>query len=161
MKEIQLTQGKVALVDDEDYDLLNQFKWQAREDGNTYYAIRSKKKPGEKKLSILMHRFIVYGEGCIGPRVDHAKNDGLNNQRNNLRPCTNVENCRNANPQKNATSKFKGVYYHKKNRKYVVQICVNYKQEYLGIYESEREAAEKYNEAAKKYFGNFAKLNTF
>lgn len=103
MKEIQLTQGRVALVDDEDYEFLNQFKWHADNHGHTFYAARSLWING-KKVIHLMHWYVMKGKG-----VDHIKDGGLNNQKSNLRFCDKSKNAMNQKPRKVGTSKYKGV----------------------------------------------------
>lgn len=153
MKEIHLTQGKVAIVDDADYEWLNQWKWRASKDHNTYYAVRSV----WAKPSIIMHRLIL---GLIGNEVvDHMDHDGLNNQRNNLRPCTRKQNQQNMRSHLNSTSKYLGVCVNKHRNRYTVQITGNGKKVFVGHFISEVDAALAYNKAAQKYHGEFANLN--
>lgn len=152
MKEIQLTQGKVALVDDADFDYLNQWKWYAQKDRNTFYAVR---RDGKKRMK--MHRVILgldYDDKCV---PDHIDLNGLNNQRYNLRIATKGQNSVNRPPTKNSVSRYKGVSPMKK--RWQVHIVKDGVQTYLGLYKSETEAAIAYNEAAKKLHGEFAYLN--
>ena len=102
MREIPLTQGKTALVDDEDYEGLSQFRWFAHKNGKTFYAARSMN-PGIVK----MHRFIL---GVVDPKieVDHEDCNGLNNQRSNLRRATHGENQHNRGLYRNNPSGYKG-----------------------------------------------------
>jgi hypothetical protein len=86
MKEIKLTQGQVALVDDEDFEKINQFKWFAAKKGKTFYATRNITVNGKRK-SALMHWYIMDGKS-----IDHIDRNGCNNCRNNLRFCTHQEN---------------------------------------------------------------------
>ena len=147
-KEIQLTKGKVAIVDDEDFDRLNQWKWCAYQNRRTFYAVR---RLGDKKVH--MHHLLM-------PKpVDHVNGNGLDNRRCNLRQATNQQNCMNQRKILNAASKFKGIHWKMPNKKWVAQIRFNYKLKHLGYYESEIEAAKAYNEAAKRLFGKFARLN--
>lgn len=157
MKQIPLTQGKFALVDDEDYEELSKFKWYSFKRGNTFYAIRNH--PGQR----LMHRMILNLNGKLV--CDHKDRNGLNNQRSNLRICTQAQNCMNSSSQKNSTSSFLGVCWTKQRQKgkdyfyWRATISVSGKKIHLGSFKNEIEAARVYNEAAKKYFGEFANLN--
>ncbi len=156
MKEIPLTQGKVALVDDEDFEELSRYKWAANNtDGSRYYAIRSSsiKSPGGKH-KISMHRFLV--DAPSGMCVDHVDGDGLNNQRANLRVCSQAENTRNQGKRRDNTSGFKGVYFHKRDLKWHARIKTNGTQISLGYHNTPGEAYRAYCEAAKKYHGDFA-----
>jgi hypothetical protein len=162
MKTINLTQGKFSLVDDEDYNYLNQWRWYAYKDHGTFYARRNSScDESGKRKSILMHRLIIRVEKNL--QVDHKDHNGLNNQKCNLRICTHAEN------QKNRTStgkvKYLGVHYitQKRNNKIYIKITatisVNNKLIYLGLYKTIEDAARAYDEAAKKYHGEFANLN--
>ena len=155
MKMIPLTQGKVAIVDDCDFDWLSQRKWYAQKIRNSWYACRN-----EHPHKILMHREILglkYGDAI---KCDHRNGNGLNNQQYNLRNCTHAENIRNQKLQKrNKSSAYKGVYWNKKYKKWYAQIRVNGCLKRLGQSNDEIEAAKIYNIAAKRYFGEFARLN--
>ena len=155
MKEIQLTQGKVALVDDEEFEKLNQFKWCAKKDGNTFYAIRGIR-IGSKTQTIQMHNFIMNGKG-----VDHIDHNGLNNQKSNLRFCTQSENMMNRSKGGNCTSIYKGVSFHKRDKIWRAKIHINGKDIHLGNFISEIEAAKAYNNKAIELFCEFANLNNF
>ena len=112
MKKIPLTQNKFALVDDADYDWLNQFKWYARNEGQRYYACRSFRVDGHVH-HIVMHRLILGLKEGDGKITDHIDGNGLNNSRSNLRICTSAENNFNQRPQAGKTSKYKGVHWDK------------------------------------------------
>ena len=160
MKEIQLTQGKVALVDDEDYEYLNQFKWCLRGTGlGNFYAIRGFRKSKNNNItgSISMHRQLMKPEK--GYVIDHLDGNTLNNQKSNLRICTQSQNCSNQKISILNTSGYKGVLYNKKNKRYYARITVNRRLFSLGGYICIKEAASAYNNAAQKYHGEFAKLN--
>jgi hypothetical protein len=160
MKEIQLTQGKVALVDDDMYEYLNQWKWQANKNGNKFYAKRSIKVSQGKQKTISMHRFITKN---INPKMhtDHLNGNGLDNRKINLRICTNSQNAMNQSKQINNTSGYKGVSYYKNsiNKKWMATIKLNNIKIYLGLFIDPKDAASAYNAAAIKFYGEFAKLN--
>lgn len=157
-KEIQLTQGKVAIVDDEDYNYLNQWKWLAiKQKNDKFYVARNIPVSNKKQSKIWMHRFIMNPEK--GMVIDHLDGNPLNNQKNNLRICTHAENMRNSNIPKNNTSGFKGVSFVKKHNTYESSIRINNIKIYLGYYIDPIEAARAYNAAALKYHGEFAHIN--
>ena len=157
MKEIILSQGKVALVDDEDYEYLNQWKWCAVKARKTYYANRSVLLSGEKK-TIFMHRLIM--NTPAGLETDHADGNGLNNIRSNLRIATRQQNTFNRRASI-SKSKYTGVYvWYKHGRRYIkAMIHQDGRNVSLGNYPTEEEAALAYNEAALKYRGEYARLN--
>ena len=156
MKEIKLTQGFVALVDDEDYKELNQFKWHVTKIGRTYYAVRNNRISKGKREILRMHR-IILGVTDRKIKIDHKDNNGLNNQNENLRLASQAQNCRNKVLRIGTSSKYKGVSKHQ--GKYQANIGFNYKLIYLGIYDNEIDAAIAYNNKAAELFGEFAKLN--
>jgi len=151
MKKIQLTQGRVALVDDEDYEWLSQWKW-FYDNG---YALRNNWKPTH--TIIYMHREIM--NTPKSKRTDHKDTNGLNNQKSNLRICTQSENLMYRGKQKNNTSGYKGVTFDNAKQKWMAQIKVNRKKIYLGRYKKAIDAAHAYDDAAQKYHGEFARLN--
>jgi hypothetical protein len=160
MKEIELTQGKVALVDDEDYEYLSQWNWYTRKTRHTCYAVRNYY--ADKDLRVqrpkLMHRAIFEGRGVelnmLG--VDHINGNGLDNRWANLRPANDRDNARNRRRQAGCVSK--GVYLFE-GRCWRAQIHVVDKQIYLGYYHSREDAEAAYDAAATRYFGEFAKTN--
>lgn len=160
MKKIKLTQNKFALVDDVDYEWLNQFKWYTLRDGHTFYA-RCKKNGKE----VQMHREILELKKGNNKQTDHIDGNGLNNQRDNLRVCTKQENQRNQRPVRGGSSKFKGVYLSKSYPKYGIKsvwranIGKDGKAIFLGGFENEIDAAKAYDGATLKYFGKFAHVN--
>jgi len=163
MNKIELTQGKVAIVDADDLNRVSEFKWFYHKRG-TGYAQRSQHicfKDGKRiQKSIGMHRFIM-GVEDSKVHVDHINHDTLDNRKSNLRLCTNAENTRNKLPQKGGFSKYKGVCKSPKHciKPFVVRIVFNYKKINLGYFATELEAAIAYNKAALHYFGEFALLN--
>lgn len=152
MKLIPLTQGLFAQVDDDDFDFLNQWKWTANKLGNTYYAVNR----SFKDQSILMHR-IICGVVEKNVLVDHKDRNGLNNQKDNLRACTHSQN--RANRRAYGSSKYLGVYFYEKKKKWVAQITKDKKMKHIGIYNTEMEAALAYNKLAVNVHGEFANLN--
>lgn len=158
-KELILSQGLVTLVDDEDYKWLGQWKWSAfKVSENLFYTLRRGRMGEERRgKSILLHREIL--QAPSGMTVDHINGNGLDNQRNNLRLATHAENMRNSHLPINNTSGYKGVSWRKIDRKWGVHIGVNNKVICLGGFDDLEEAARVYDEAAKKYHGEFAKLN--
>jgi len=154
MKEINLSQGKVAFVDDEDYDKLIKFKWFAHKHRNTYYA-----RCNNRGNPIKMHRLILE---ITDPdiTIDHKDLNGLNNQKYNLRKCSNSQNQANRPKRKFSKSKFKGVTTSPvKINKWKAQIKKNGKVMGLGSYKTEEDAAKAYDKAALEIHGEFANLN--
>lgn len=158
MKKIQLgghrRGGKVsgyALIDDEDFEKVNKYRWHL---GYCEYASTSAS-VGEKQTTSQMHRLIM---GAIkGQMIDHKDGNKLNNQKSNLRYCTGSENQANRTSQKNNTSGFTGVF--KSGKRWIAQIGIKNRQRYLGIFTDKESAAKAYNQAAKKNYGEFARLN--
>lgn len=155
MHEIILTQDKVALVDDEDYDYLNQWNWYAAKSRYVYYAQRMGFING-KHIIVKMHRILT---NLTDPKlmVDHINNDGLDNQKANLRITTSGPNQINTNRIRGEVP-YKGVTYRKDVDKFQSRITVNGRTFSLGFYTDPISAAEAYNEAAVKYYGSFAKV---
>ena len=158
MKEIQLTQGKVALVDDEDYDYLMKWKWHAVKYSNNFYAARTQKICEGKKTAILMHRVIINNKNTK-MHTDHINGNGLDNRKINLRICTHSQNLMNRGASINNKIRYKGVSYIEKINKFRVQIMVNKKNTTIGYYINPIDAARAYNEAAIKFHQEFANLN--
>jgi len=157
MKKIKLSQNQVALIDNADFEYLNIFKWHAIKGHSTFYAIRNIRLANGRRTTILMHREIL--NPSKGIDIDHINHCGLDNRRTNLRICTCQENKRNGNSYKNSSSIFKGVSWHKNNKKWRADIRYNRKTKYLGCFLSETDAALAYNNKAIELFGEFAKLN--
>jgi len=153
MKEIKLTQGKVTLVDDEDYEYLNQWKWHTVRKRNIFYAERRLSKVHKQKI-IIMHRVIMKTPSNL--TVDHINHNGLDNRKINLRNCTNQQNLMNRLSRDN--SNYLGVSYN--NKGFIrARIGFNRYQFHLGYFKNEIEAALAYDKKAKILFGEFANLN--
>jgi hypothetical protein len=156
MKEIKLTQDKVALVDDENFEELNKHKWCAVKFGLIYYAVRkTSKKESVKEQNVWMHRVINKTPSSMV--TDHVDGNGLNNQKYNLRSCTTRENSRNRSSNKNNKSGFKGVSLHKETNKWRARISIGDKNISLGLFDSPKLAHYAYTSACYKYHGEFAK----
>jgi hypothetical protein len=157
MKEIPLTQGMVALVDDEDFERLSQYKWYAWKSGNAFYATRNITLRKGVQGQMKMHREIL---NLTDRKIycDHINHNGLDNQKHNLRACTSSENQMNT-ISKTGVSQYKGVCWYKQGETWAAQIMIHRKRIHLGCYDSEEDAAKAYDEAAKLYFGEFACLN--
>lgn len=159
MKRIKLTQNKYALIDDEDFEKINQFKWYAHYYRSGWRAIRNIRKSNGRWTAQLMHRLIM--NTPEGMDTDHENHNGLDNQKHNLRVCTNAQNQHNQKLRQLGTtsSHYRGVYWHKAGKKWAAQIQLNNKQIHLGLYPNEITAAKDYDIKATKLFGKFACLN--
>lgn len=158
MKEINLTLGKTAILDDDDFAILRKWKWQAIKSKQTYYAVRTEYKPS--KRTVYMHKEILSRPGF---QTDHIDHNGLNNTKANLRLATITQN--NRNKSKANGKQFKGVYLSstiiagKKYSYWRSKIRYDGNEINLGNFKSEQEAARAYDSAAKKYHGEFASAN--
>ena len=146
--------GSETIKIDKNYlPLINSYKWRIEEimPGYKYVVAHIK---GEE---ILLHRLL---KKCRQEKVvDHINGNGLDNRMSNLRICSQAENMMNKNKYKNNKSGYKGVWFHKNKKRWEVQIRVGGRKIYLGVVKSPKTGAMIYNSAAKKYFGEFAKLN--
>lgn len=159
MRAIKLTQGKIALVDDQNYDWLNQWKWCARRGHGTFYAVRNVSVAKGKREAQYMHRKILGLHSGDKQQTDHIDGNGLNNQRANLRFCTAAQNIQSSRKWKFGVSIYKGIFWRRNDRKWQTQIRVNKKLVHVGLFSSEIEASKAYDAAALKYFGEFAFTN--
>jgi hypothetical protein len=154
--EIPLTRGQVALVDAEDYERLNAFKWCATRNRVTakWYAIRGVLVAG-KSTTIKMHREILLAPTTA--QIDHQNGNGLDNRRENLRIATNAQNLFNRGPQRNNSSGFKGVCFHKQAQKWKAEIAFRGQRKHLGLFTTPEDAHAAYIAAATQLHGEFAK----
>ncbi len=156
--EIVLNKGFVAFIDSDDLELVSCYNWNVTKVRNKYYAHTVT----EDRWILLMHRFILHPDR--GVIVDHVNGDGLDNRRSNLRLANHSQNAANSSKRHTArsTSIYKGVYFEAsgtRRKRWRALISLNGKKIHLGSYSKETEAAVAYDVAAKKYFGEFAKLN--
>jgi len=157
VKEIPLTRGMVAIVDDCDYTELAKHRWYAWKGGNAIYARRQFAGENRTQRTIYMHRVILGAKP--GQICDHVDGNALDNRRQNLRFCTALQNRCNQKHRQNGTSRFKGVSWHKCVGKWRADIGVNGRHLSLGHFEEEEDAARAYDRAAAIYQGEFVRLN--
>lgn len=159
MKYIELTKGQRAIVDDDDFEELSKHKWHASKGVNAksckFYAARHGKSVGGKQSYIRMHRQVMGNPK--GMLVDHRKDNTLDNRKENLRVCTRAENARHRGPNLKSVHGYKGVTWDK--TKWLAKIGYNHQPIRIGRFFCLIKAAKAYDEAAKKYHGEYAYLN--
>lgn len=157
IREIQLTKGYVALVDDVDFWLVSQFNWRPTKSpkGRTYYAVADS---GGQRFR--MHRLIL-GSPRRDLEVDHRDGNGLNNCRSNLRLATHNQNTFNTRAHVDSVSRFKGVWFNKntKGKAWAAEIFCRGRKHWIGSFSTEIEAAMAYDSKARELHGEFASLN--
>ena len=159
MKTIILTKGKVAKVDDDDFEWLSKYKWHAVIHSGYFRAERTAY-VNKKTVNIFMHREIM--KTPKGMLTDHINHDTLDNRKENLRICTSSQNHMNFKKKLNNTTGYKGVTINKSCHSkisYFAQITLNYKLHYLGTYNTAEDAARAYDKKARELFGDFAYIN--
>ncbi len=159
MREIMLTQGKFALVDDEDFEELSKYKWHvhASKRSRTHYAARTERLLDGTRRRISMHTQIT---GNPSGETDHADGDGLNNTRGNLRHATSSENALNKGKKSGSySSMFKGVSWHTRSGDWIAQATFDGRQRWLGSFGSEIAAAIAYDQVSRKHHKGFSVLN--
>jgi hypothetical protein len=157
MKEIPLSLGYTALVDDADYAEVSLFRWHAQpsKSSNLVYAQHCYNIGNRRVRSIKLHRFIMGN----GPHIDHIDGNPLNNQRSNLRFVTHSQNMANRRKFKPSSSIYKGV--HKKGAKWVAEIGGKNSRLRIGSFATEWDAALAYNFVAYERYGDYARLNEY
>jgi hypothetical protein len=158
MIEVPLTQGKVALIDDEDAERVLRYEWRAawHAGARRYYVKRRTRRKGGPR-HIWLHRFIL--DAPPGVEVDHINRDGLDNRRANLRFATPAENQWNSGRRIDNRTGFKGVYWNKRKKQFRAQIKRHGVQRCIGDFTTAIEAARAYDAAARLLFGEFARVN--
>lgn len=155
MKQIKLTQNRFALVDDSDFEWLNQFKWSVN---SNKYVWRYTGRINRKTKGITMHKLIM--KTPKGLQIDHINGDRFDNRRCNLRICTCSQNCMNRKATTKSTTGYRGVTRIPKYKAiWQARIEINGKKISLGFFDDPKQAALAYNHAALKYHGDFAFLN--
>ena len=159
MKTIPLSQGKSALVDDEDFERLSQFRWRYFSKGRNEYAHCHSPMIQGKRSTLLMHRIVM--RAVNGQEIDHRDNNGLNNQKSNLRFCNRSQNNGNMRVDPKSKTGFKGVRFigNQPLNPWRAQLGFRGTLIDLGSHPTAIAAAEAYNRAALKYFGEYAKVN--
>lgn len=157
MKVIELTRGKKAIVDDEDYEKVTNFSWHFNPNGyaESYFVDQET----GKTICIRMHRMIMGAEK--NQMIDHVNGNGLDNRKENLRFCTRSQNAVNSKLNKNNSSGFKGVCRAKNSTAKIwkAQVQTKRKPIYLGLFENPIDAARAYDETIERIFGEFALTN--
>jgi hypothetical protein len=159
MKQVPITQGYFALVDEEDFGRVSKFKWTADVRKNGVYVKRYMERnvDGKRVRSVLyLHHFVLGIQG--GVLVDHVKGNPLDNRKKKLRVCTQAENARNAKIGRNNTHGYKGLVLRPSGR-WGCQLMFKGKHVCVGTFDTKEEAARAYDTKAKELFGEFANLN--
>jgi hypothetical protein len=157
MKEIALTRGKVAIVDDEDLSLVSGYKWHTQKGPATSWYARTTMPGNGKQVHIYMHKLLMRpGQGEV---VDFIDGNGLNLVRANMRVGTRSQDGFNRHSQRNNKSGFKGVCWGKKENKWCAFINVARRRVRLSVFSDINDAARTYDNSALAHYGEFARLN--
>ena len=151
-KEIEISRGKIALVDDEDYERINQHKWTSWKPRNIWYAIRSVSVIKGKRSVSLMHREILGMSHCDGKITDHINRNGLDNRRSNLRVVDGATNNHNHGGYKTNTSGYVGVSRDKRRNKWRSYIKINNKFVHLGYFAKVENAIKAREQGERRYW---------
>lgn len=152
MKIIKITKGKEVLVDDEDFEYLNQFKWYF----NGRYALHT---TGGRKNPKKIRMHVLINKTPSGYDTDHINGNGLDNRKENLRTATHAENMMNTDKWKTNTSGYKGVHWNKSKKKWIVKFNMNKKEKYIGSFDDINIAIAAYDNAILQYRGEFGRVN--
>lgn len=155
-REIPLRGGGVAIVDEADFEMLNQYKWSLFTHPRT--RVSYARGTVAKWTQAFMHRFIM-GLTDRSIRVDHKNGNGLDNRRSNLRIATASQNRFNADKNRTTKNKYKGIWFKPQTGRWSAQIRAHGQRFHLGFFDTPEEAARAYDQAAKEKHGEYAKLN--
>lgn len=144
--------GEEFYFDLEDFDKIKDYCWWKNDNGYLITSLRNNKK-------VRMHRLIM-DEQDTNVRIDHKDHNTVNNRKYNLRRATNAENTRNGKLRSTNTSGVTGVRYNDQKGKWTAEITVDYKNIYLGAYDTFEDALKVRKEAEDRYFGEFSYNNS-
>lgn len=153
MKEIPLTRGMVAIVDDDDFERINKHKWYACKKGKQsirWYARRNSR-------AVYMHNEIMTPPH--GMEIDHINGNTLDNRKSNLRPVTRYQNSLNTAVRSDSVTGVKGVGWHSRRQQYRARITVNGNKMNLGWFNSLVDAITARKDAEQKHHGDFRRKN--
>jgi hypothetical protein len=156
-QRIKLTRGKYAIVDPEDFERFNRYKWHCSQSNYAVRAATIKTEKGRKQVELFMHKVV-----CPPPQgliVDHINRNRLDNRRANLRPATWTQNAWNRSKRSRQKTRYKGIRYQKDTKRWQVRLMIEGRRISFGCYNDEKEAAKAYDAAAKKHRGDYAVLN--
>ncbi|MBX9583676.1 MAG: HNH endonuclease [Gemmataceae bacterium] len=149
-----MAKGRHTLIDAADLPAVEARKWFTNPYG---YAVSTPRTTEGSRSPIYLHRLLL--DAPKGSLVDHINDDPLDNRRSNLRVCTASENVANGRKARGKSSRFKGVSFHKRHKRWRAYITVHQQEQHLGWFGDEEAAALAYNRAAVRLFGEFARLN--
>jgi len=157
-RRIKLTRGKYAIVDVEDFERLNKYKWHCTHYGYAVRAEYERSGKGKRQVGVHMHKMVCPApDGMV---VDHVNRNSLDNRKSNLRVATQRQNVWNRKfVRKGGKTRYDGIRWDKNREKWQVRLTIKGRRESFGYYADEVEAAKAYDEAAKRYRGEYACLN--
>ncbi|MHC4185837.1 MAG: HNH endonuclease [Planctomycetota bacterium] len=157
-RRIKLTRGKYAIVDVEDFERLNQYKWHSTHYGYAKRAVSKRCGKGRKQVEVYMHKLVC--PAPAGMIVDHINRNSVDNRRVNLRAATQKQNVWNRKfARKRGRTRYNGIRWDKNKEKWQVRLTIDGRRRSFGYYADEIEAAKAYDRAARKYRGEYAFLN--
>jgi hypothetical protein len=157
-RRIKLTRGKYAIVDVEDFERLNKYKWHCSPYGYAKRSVYRSDDRGKSQVDIYMHSVVC--PAPTGMVTDHVNRNKLDNRKANLRPATRTQNNWNRNLKtENGKTRYHGISWKKDVKKWRVRLTINGRRQTFGYYADEVEAAKAYDRVAKKHRGQFAALN--
>jgi len=139
-----------TLIDIEDINKISEYKcFIAKAYKDIFYAMVT-----QNNKNVAIHTLLT-GQKW----VDHKNRNSLDNRKENLRPCTQIENLRNRSVSKNKIGGYKYVYWKSNNKKWEVSFVLEGKYTYIGLFDDELEAAKVADQYILKNHGNFSVLN--